>query len=94
MHSMNASYPDLMICWRKWSPFTRMYIPRSPAKHAFDDFRRHFERRCAEKQELFPPFGGSTVPPQVPSVTSITHLIDSLEQDHDAANMELIEFAS
>ncbi len=60
-------------------------------KHAFDNFRRHFERHLLrEKQELFPAIRRlDSAAPQVPSVTSITHLINSLEQDHDAANMEL-----
>ena len=91
MHSMNASYPDLMICWRKWSPFTRMYIPSAPAKTCIRNFRRHFERHLLrEKQELFPAIRRlDSAAPQVPSVTSITHLINSLKQDHDAANMEL-----
>ncbi len=60
-------------------------------KQAFDNFRRLFERHLSrEKQELFPAIRRlDSAPPQVPSVTSIAHLINSLEQDHDVANTEL-----
>jgi regulator of cell morphogenesis and NO signaling len=60
-------------------------------EQAFRNFRRHFERHLSrEKQELFSAIRQlDCAEPQAASVSSIAHLITSLEQDHEAANSEL-----